>query len=128
MRNVFDFILCSKCIEPIELQYATKSPLYRSLPPNVKYIIDIKRDLASFASANGTCVAKYGDLVALVSDIKTQNRSVEPFRVTGMELTMPCLRETVMNVHNHGALKPVNTTASGILFVKIQIEYVDLVN
>ena len=50
--------------------------------------------------------------------MKTQNRSVEPFRITGMELTMPCLRETVMNVHNLGSLLPVDATASGMLFVE----------
>ena len=69
-----------------------KSPLYQSLPLNLKYIVDIKSDLASLASANGTNVAKYGDLVALVWDLKTNKRSVTPFQVTGMELTMPCLR------------------------------------
>ena len=70
-----------------------KSPLYQSLPLNVKYIVDIQSDLTSLASANGTNVAKYGDLVALVWDLKTNKRSVAPFQVTGMELTMPCLRE-----------------------------------
>ena len=69
-----------------------KSPLYQSLPLNVKYAVDIKSDLASLASANGTTVAKYGDLVALVCDLMTNKRSVTPFQVTGMELTMPCLR------------------------------------
>ena len=69
------------------------SPLYQSLPLNVKYIVDIKSDLTSLASANGTDVAKYGDLVALVWDLKTNKRSVTPFQVQGMELTMPCLRK-----------------------------------
>ena len=50
-----------------------KSPLYQSLPLNVKYVVDIQRDLTSFAAANGTDVAKYGDLVALVNDLKSQN-------------------------------------------------------
>ena len=101
-----------------------KSPLYQSLPLNVKYIVDIKSDLTSLACTNGTNVAKYGDLVALVWDLKTKKRSVDPFRVHGMELTMPCLRETVMNVHNLGELLPVEATASGSLFVKTQIEFV----
>ena len=105
----------------------TKSPLYRSLPLNVKYIVDIKRDLTSLASANGTSVATYGDLVALVKDIKKKKRSVEPFRVTGMELAMPCLREMVLNVHNYGALKPADATVSGKLFAKVQIQVVGLV-
>ena len=95
-----------------------KSPLYQSLPLNVKYIVDIKSDLTSLACANGTNVAKYGDLVALVWDLKTKKRSVDLFQVHGMELTMPCLRETVMNVHNLGDLLPVEATASGSLFVK----------
>ena len=102
------------------------SPLYQSLPLNVKYIVDIKSDLTSLACANGTNVAKYGDLVALVWDLKTKKRSVEPFQVHGMELTMPCLRETVMNVHNLGDLLPVEATASGSLFVRTQIEFVGL--
>ena len=59
--------------------YDLKSPLYQSLPLNVKYIVDVKLDLASFACANGTDVAKYGDLVALVWDLKTNKRSVTPF-------------------------------------------------
>ena len=103
-----------------------KSPLYQSLPLNVKYIVDIKSDLTSLACANGTNVAKYGDLVALVWDLKTNKRSVTPFQVQGMELTMPCLRETVMNVHNLGGLLPIEATASGSLFVKTQIEFVGL--
>ena len=102
------------------------SPLYQSLPLNVKYIVDIKSDLTSLACTNGTNIAKYGDLVALVWDLKTKKRSVEPFQVHGMELTMPCLRETVMNVHNLGDLLPVEATASGSLFVKTQIEFVSL--
>ena len=93
----------------------------------VKYVVDIKRDLTSFASSNGVDVAKYGDLVSIVSDLKSQKLPVAPFQVTGMELTMPCLRETVMNVHNIGCLLPVDATASGSLFVKTQIEFVDLV-
>ena len=40
---------------------------------------------------------------------------------------MPCLRETVMNAHNYGALKPVDATVSGKLFVKVQIQFVGLV-
>ena len=92
----------------------------------LKYIVDIGSDLTSLASANGTNVAKYGDLVALVWDLKTNKRSVAPFQVTGMELTMPCLRETAMNVHNLGGLPPVEATASGSLFVKTQIEFVGL--
>ena len=103
-----------------------KSPLYQSLPLNVKYIVDIKSDLTSLASANGTNVAKYGDLVAFVWDLKTNKRSVTPFQVQGTELTMPCLRETVMNVHNLGGLLPIEATASGSLFVKTQIEFVGL--
>ena len=71
-------------------------------------------------------LTKYGDLVALVWDLKTKKRSVEPFQVHGMELTMPCLRETVMNVHNLGDLLPVEATASGSLFVRTQIEFVGL--
>ena len=88
--------------------------------------MDIKSDLTSLAFANGTEVAKYGDLVALVSDLKQNKRSVAPFQVTGMELTMPCLRETVMNVHNLGDLLPIEATASGSLFVKTQIEFVGI--
>ena len=84
-----------------------ESPLYQSLPLNVKCIVGIKSDLTSLASANGTNVAKYGDLVALVWDLKTNKRSVTPIQVQGMELTMPCLRETVMNVHNLGGLLPI---------------------
>ena len=80
--------------------------------------MDIKSDLASLASANGANVGKYGDLVALVWDLETNKRSVAPFQVKGMELTMPCLRETAMNVHNIGGLLPVDATASGSLFVK----------
>ena len=103
-----------------------KSPLYQSLPLNVKYIVDTTSDLASLVSANGTNVAKYGDLVALVWDFKTNKRSVTPFQVTGMELTMPYLRETATNAHNLGGLLPVEATASGSLFVKTQIEFVGL--
>ena len=103
-----------------------KSPLYQSLPLNVKYIVDIKSDLTSLACTNGINIAKYGDLVALVWDLKTNKRSVTPFQVTGMELTMPCLRETVMNVHNLGGLLPIEATASGSLFVKTQTEFVGL--
>ena len=106
----------------------TTPPLYQSLPLNVKYIVDTKRDLTSFASSRGSNVTKYGDLVVLDDDIKSQARSAESFRVTGMELTMPCLRESVMNLHNLGGLLPVDATASGSLFVKVQIESVDLVN
>ena len=43
-----------------------------------------------------------------------------------MEPTMPCLRETVMNVHNLGGLLPIDAAASGSLFVKTQIEFVGL--
>ena len=56
-----------------------KSPLYQSLPLNVKCIVDIESDLSSLASANGTNVAKYGDLAALVWDLKTNKRPVAPF-------------------------------------------------
>ena len=105
----------------------SESPLYQSLPLNVKYVVDIQSDLTSFAAANGTNVAKYGDLVALVNDLKSQTLPVAPFRVTGMELTMPCLRETVMNVHNLGGLLPVDATPSGALFIRTQIEFVDIV-
>jgi hypothetical protein len=105
----------------------TKSPLDRPLPLDVEYIVNIKSDLTSLASTNGTSVAKYGDLVTLVKDIKTQKRSAEPFRVTGMELTMACLRETVLKVHNYGALKPVDAPASGKVFVKVRIQFVGLV-
>ena len=102
------------------------SSLYQSLPLNVKYIVDVESDLTSLACANGTNVAKYSNLVALVWDLKTNKRSVTPFRVQGMELTMPCLRETAMNVHNLGGLLPIEATASGSLFVKTQIEFVGL--
>ena len=72
----------------------TTSPIYQSLPLNVKYVVDTKSDLTYFASANGTGVTKYGDLATLVKDVKTHNFPVEPLRVTGMELSMPCMHET----------------------------------
>ena len=68
--------------------------IYQSFPLYVKYVVDSKIDLAYFASANGINVKQYGDLNNLVNDIKARNIPVEPFRVTGMELSMPCIRET----------------------------------
>ena len=60
----------------------------------MKYVVDSKTDLTYFASADGINVKKYGDLNNLMNDIKARNIPVEPFRVTGMELSMPCIRET----------------------------------
>ena len=60
----------------------------------MKYVVDSKIDLAYFASANGINVKKCGDPKKLVNDIKAHNIPVEPFRVTGMELSMPFIRET----------------------------------
>ena len=71
----------------------TKSKIYQSLPLYVKYVVGSKIDLTYFASVNGINVNKYGDLNNLVNDIKARNIPVEPFRVTGMELSMPCVRE-----------------------------------
>ena len=59
----------------------------------MKYVVGSKIDLTYFASVNGINVNKYGDLNNLVNDIKARNIPVEPFRVTGMELSMPCVRE-----------------------------------
>ena len=33
--------------------------------------------------------------------------SPSDFKVHIVSATLPCLRETVMNIHNHGSLKPV---------------------
>ena len=39
---------------------------------------------------------------------------------------MPCLRETVTNAHNSGGLLPVEATASGNMFVSVQVQFVDI--
>ena len=62
----------------------TTSPIYRSLPINVKYVADSKSDLTYFASANGTDVTNYGDLNDRVNAIRTRSIPIEPFRVTGL--------------------------------------------
>ena len=80
------------------------SPLYQSLPLNVKYIVDVESDLTSLACADGTDVANYSDPLALVWDLKANKRSVTPSQSHGTELTMTYLRETAMNVHNLGGL------------------------
>ena len=85
--------------------------IYQSLPLYVKCVVDSKIDLAYFASANGINVKKCGDLNNLVNAIKAHNIPVEPFRVTGMELSMPCIRKTD------------NTDAT----VPAQLEFVNLV-
>ena len=74
------------------------SPLFRSLPLNVKYGVGIKDSSTSFACAHGDNVACHGNLVTIVDDLKLGKLDKNDYRATGMELTMPCLRETVMNV------------------------------
>ena len=72
----------------------TTSPIYQSPPLYVECVVDSKIDLAYFASADGINVKKYGDLNNLANDIKTRSIPVEPFHVTEMGLSVPCLRET----------------------------------
>ena len=92
-----------------------KSSLYQPLPLNVKYIVDVKSDLLSLACANGTNVAKYGDLVALIWDLKTNKRSVTSFQVQGMELTIPCLRNIAheMFLVRHSSMGECARASSG---------------
>ena len=79
------------------------SPLFRSLPLNVEYVVDTKDDLTSFACAHGDNIARRGNLATIVNDLENGQQNKADYRVTSTELTMPCLRETVMNVHNSGA-------------------------
>ena len=107
--------------------FDTSSPLFRSLPLNAKYVVDVKDNLSSFACAHSDNVARHGDLVTIVNGLKVGKLDRNDYHVTDMELTMPCLRETVLNVHNSGGLLPVEATASGDLFVSVQIQFVDIV-
>ena len=94
---------------------------------NAKYVVDVKDNLTSFACAHGDNVARHGDLVTIANGLNIGKLDRNDYHVAGMELTMPCLRETAMNAHNPGGLLPVEATASGDLFISVQIQFVDIV-
>ena len=74
------------------------SPLYQSLPLNVKYIVDVESSLT--VCAHGADITKFNDPAILVWNLNDNKQFVAPSHTHDMKLTMTCLRETATNAHN----------------------------
>ena len=91
------------------------------LPLNVSYIIEPQSDLQNLANSEARsqrhALRIFNDLRECVHNLESGKWSKADFSVQIITATLPCLRETVMNIHNFGSLKPVDEHEFGDLFV-----------
>ena len=99
-----------------------------ALPLKVAYIIEPlaeMRDLAvAEAKRQGYELRCYENLVDVCDELDRGDKTRAMFAADCFEFTLPCTRETVMAVHNHGKLIPLSEHSEGFLFVSAQFRLV----
>ena len=109
--------LCSE----LYFQYSSRGDSTFRLPINVSYIIEPKRDLQDLAMSEAKFQDRtlrcFDDLRECVHNLESGKWDISQFQVQVVTATLPCLRETVMNIHNYGSLQPVAEHEVGDLFV-----------
>ena len=109
--------LCSE----LYFQYSSRGDSTFRLPINVSYIIEPKRDLQDLAMSEAKFQDRtlrcFDDLRECVHNLESGKWDKSQFQVQVVTATLPCLRETVMNIHNYGSLQPVAEHEVGDLFV-----------